>query len=112
LLNPEGADPEELALQAMDTGADDVRVEGDSVEVYTAPDALAEVRKALSESETPVESAELMNVAKNPIPLDEHKAKAVLRLLDALDDLDDVQRVSSNADFPEEVLASYGEDEG
>ena len=110
LLNPNGGDPEELALQAMDTGADDVRVEGDSVEVYTAPDALAEVRKALADTNTPVESAELMKVPKNVIPLDEGNAKAVLRLLDALDDLDDVQRVSSNADFPEEVLASYGED--
>ena len=112
VLNPNGGDAEELALQAIDTGADDVRVEGDSVEVYTAPDALAEVRKALSETDTPVESAELMKMPKNTIPLDEQKAKQVLRLLDALDDLDDVQRVSSNADFPEEVLASYGEESG
>jgi YebC/PmpR family DNA-binding regulatory protein len=110
VLNPNGGDAEEVALAAMDTGADDVRVEGGSVEVYTAPDALAEVRKALAEAETNVESAEVMNVPKNTIPLDEHKAKQVLRLLDALDDLDDVQRVSSNADFPEEVLAGYGDE--
>jgi YebC/PmpR family DNA-binding regulatory protein len=109
VLNPNGGDAEELALQAMDTGADDVRIEGDAVEVYTAPDALAEVRKALSENDTSVESAELMNLPTNTIPLDENKAKAVLRLLDTLDDLDDVQRVSTNADFPESVLASYGE---
>jgi len=109
VLSPNG-DAEELALEAMDTGADDVRVEGDLVEVYTAPDALSEVRKAFDEANKQVESAEVMNVPKNTIPLDEHKAKQVLRLLDMLDDLDDVQRVSSNADFPEEVLASYGEE--
>jgi YebC/PmpR family DNA-binding regulatory protein len=107
VLDANGADPEELALRAIDTGADDVRVEDGTVEVYTAPEALAEVRKALAEADMAVSSAEVMKLPKSTVALDEHKAKQVLRLLDSLDDLDDVQRVSSNADFPEEALAAY-----
>ena len=107
VLDANGADPEELALRAIDTGAEDVRVDGGAVEVYTAPEALADVRQALAESEMAVASAEVTKVPKVTVALDEHKAKQVLRLLDSLDDLDDVQRVSSNADFPEEALAAY-----
>ena len=112
ILKTDGADPEELALAAMDTGADDVRLEDGAVELYTAPDALSAVRKALDEAQTPVASAEITKVPKSTIPLDGGKAKQVLRLLDSLDELDDVRRVSSNADFPDEVLESYLDDQG
>lgn len=106
-LEANGTDPEELALRAIDEGADDVKVDGDAVEVYTPPESLQSVREQLAGAEVPIASFEIMKVPKNSIPLDEHQAKQVLRLLDALDELDDVQRVSSNADFPEEVLAAY-----
>lgn len=112
ILNTDGADAEELALAAMDTGADDVRVEDGAVELYTAPDAFSAVRKALDEAKTPVASAEITKVPKSTIALDAGKAKQLLRLLDSLDELDDVQRVSSNADFPDEVLESYLSDQG
>ena len=101
------ADPEELALRAIDSGADDVKVDSDSVEVYTEPDQLEAVRRALAQAEIPVASAEIMQAPKSTIALDAHKAGQVLRLLDRLDELDDVQRVSCNADFPAEVLATY-----
>ena len=102
-----GADPEELALRAIDSGAEDVKVDSSSVEVYTRPDQLESVRRALAEGEIPIESAEVMQAPKSTVTLDARKAQQVLRLLDQLDELDDVQRVSSNADFPEEVLAAY-----
>ena len=106
-LEDSDADPEELALRAIDSGADDVKVDAGSVEVYTQPEQLEVVRQALVKAEIPVASAEIMQAPKNTIELDAHKAGQVLRLLDRLDELDDVQRVSCNADFPAEVLAAY-----
>ncbi|MCH8924126.1 MAG: YebC/PmpR family DNA-binding transcriptional regulator, partial [Planctomycetes bacterium] len=106
-LDTGDADAEELALRAIDSGAEDVNVDGDSVEVYTRPDQLEAVRRALSDAEIAVASAEIMQAPKSTIALDANNAGQVLRLLDKLDELDDVQRVSSNADFPEEVLSAY-----
>ena len=106
-LDTGDADAEELALRAIDSGAEDVNVDGDSVEVYTRPDQLESVRLALSDAEIAVASAEIMQAPKSTIALDANNAGQVLRLLDKLDELDDVQRVSSNADFPEEVLSAY-----
>ena len=101
------ADPEEVALAAIDAGAQDVRTDGGGVEVYTAPTELDKVRKALEEAGLTVASAELSMLPKNTLPLDESSAGQVLRLLDILEDLDDVQKVYSNADFPDSVLMEY-----
>ncbi len=106
-LDTSEADPEELALRAMDTNAEDVNVDGGSVEVYTKPEMLEAVRRELEEAEATVASAEVAKVPKSTVPLDARKAEQVLRLLDKLDELDDVQRVSCNADFPDEALAAY-----
>ena len=102
-----GLDPDEIALRAIDSGADDVQVDDGTVEIYTKPEALDAIRRALSESGVPVASAEISQVPKSTITLDARQAEQTLRLLDSLDSLDDVQRVASNADFPEEVLAAY-----
>ncbi len=100
-------DPEEVALAAIDAGAQDVRPEDSSVEVYTAPTELFKVRRALEEAGLPVSTAELSMLPKNVVTLDENSAGQVLRLLDTLEDLDDVQKVFSNADFPDSVLMEY-----
>lgn len=106
-LDAEEADPEELALVAIDAGADDVQVEGKIIEVHTAPTELAEVRGRLTESGFKIASAELSMLPKNMVPLDESAARQALRLLDLIEDLDDVQKVYSNADFPEAALLEY-----
>ena len=106
-IDANGADADELALRAIDAGADDVKVEDGTVEVYTSPDKLEAVRAALADDSTKVISSEIANVPKTTVQLETNQAGSVLRLLDKLDDLDDVQRVSSNADFPDEVLAAY-----
>lgn len=103
----DGKDPDEIALQAIDAGADDVQVQGDAVEVQTDPAALEAVRKALEASGLPIENADFAMVPKATIELEEKTAHAALRLLEALEDLEDVQRVYSNADFSDEVLASF-----
>jgi YebC/PmpR family DNA-binding regulatory protein len=106
-LETDGRDPDELALLAIDSGADDVKVDDGSVEVHTSPEALSQVRQKLTEAELAVASAEIAMVPKSTIELGTDHAGQALRLLEALDELDDVQRVSSNADFPEEVLAAF-----
>ncbi len=101
------ADPQEVALAAIDAGAQDVRVEDRLVEVYTAPSDLERVRRQLREAGLAVAAAELSMLPKNTLPLDEHAAVQALRLLDQIEDLDDVQKVYSNAEFPDSVLMEY-----
>lgn len=106
-VNAGEADPDEVALAAIDAGADDVRVDSGRVEVYTSPTALDQVRQALSEAGLTVESAELSMIPSTTVALDEKTAVQMLKLLDSLEDLDDVQRVYSNAGFPDAVLMEY-----
>ena len=107
LIEATDSDPEEIALMAIDAGAEDVEVEGKGVEVHTAPENLEKVRKSLEEMEVPVASAEMSMIPKSTISLDDKQAVQVLKLLDTLEELDDVQRVYSNGDFPDEVLLEY-----
>lgn len=102
-----GKDPDEIALQAIDAGADDVQVQGESVEVQTEPASLESVRKALESAGLEIENADFAMVPKATVELDEKAAHQALRLLDSLEDLEDVQRVYSNADFSDEVLSSF-----
>ena len=101
------ADPEEIALTAIDAGADDVKVEDKVVEIYTKPEDSEAVRKALEESGLTVSSAELNLIPQNTVGLNEKDALQTLKLLDKLEDIDGVQQVYTNADFPDEVLESY-----
>jgi YebC/PmpR family DNA-binding regulatory protein len=100
-------DAEGLALQAIDAGADDVKVEKSYVEIYTAPEELEKVREALAQQNVTIASAELLMVPKTTVELDEKAALQALKLLDKLEELDDVQRVSSNADFSDALLEKY-----
>ena len=101
----DGQDADEVALAAIDAGAVDVDTEADPIEIYTEPGALEATRKALEGAGVAVESAESAMVAKQTVGLDPDKARQALRLIDLLEDLDDVQRVSSNFDIPEELFA-------
>jgi len=100
-------DAEALALEAIDAGAEDVKVENNYVEVYTKPEALEKVREALKQKDIPVASAELSRVPKTIVQLEEKAALQTLKLLDKLEELDEVQSVSSNADFPDSILEKY-----
>ncbi|MCH7552408.1 MAG: YebC/PmpR family DNA-binding transcriptional regulator, partial [Chloroflexi bacterium] len=98
------AQAEELALAAIDAGAEDVKAEADTFEVYTTLETLERVRQALEENGAKISLSELQMVAKTTMQLDAGLGKQTLRLLDNLEELDDVQRVFTNADFPEEAL--------
>ncbi len=108
-VRSENMDTEELALQAIDAGAEDVTVEGGVVEVYTRPEELEKVRAALEQEDIPVASADMSMVPKATLELDEKAAVQTLKLMEKLDELDDVRHVSSNVDFSDEVLAKYQE---
>ncbi len=97
-------DAEEVALWAIDAGAEDVKIEKSYLEVYTKSDTLEAVRRALEEKEVPIASAELSMIPKTTVDLDEENAIRSLKLLDKLEELDEVRRVFSNVDFSEEVL--------
>jgi YebC/PmpR family DNA-binding regulatory protein len=101
----EGADPDEVALAAIDAGAADVDTEVDPIEIFTEPSELLVVRKALEAAGVSVEDAESAMIAKQTVALDADHVRKALRLVDLLEDLDDVQRVTTNVDIPEELLA-------
>jgi transcriptional/translational regulatory protein YebC/TACO1 len=100
-------DPEELALQAIDAGAEDVKIENDYVEIYTKPEETQMVRETLEKQKLSIASAELSMVPKTIVELEEKPALQTLKLLDKLDELDEVQQVSSNADFSDSILEKY-----
>ena len=99
------ADEDELVLAAADAGADDVETEESSYRVLTAPESLHAVRGALEQSGVTIESAESTMVPKTEVSIeDETTARKVVRLMDELEENDDVQAVYSNFDIPERVL--------
>jgi YebC/PmpR family DNA-binding regulatory protein len=102
-------DADELALSAIDAGAEDVKVEGEAVEVYTVPEDLMKVRQSLEKNGVKITSSELQKIPKQMVQLDEKAALQALKLLDKLESIDDVQNVYSNADIPDSVAASYQE---
>src|SRR5215213_7116584 len=105
ILVPGTVDEDELTLAAAEGGADDVTLDGSSYQVTVAPDNLSSVREALEAAGLPVDSAELTMVPKTTVEVDEEAvARKVLRLVDALEENDDVQDVYANFDIPERVL--------
>ncbi len=107
-IDDPGIDVDEIGLMAIDAGAEDIQPQGGSVEILTAPAGLEQVKRALEERGVVISSADLAMVPKATVPLGTEEATQTLRLLEKLEDLDDVQRVYSNADFPDAVLAALG----
>ena len=105
LVDAGGVDEDELLLAAADGGADDVEPDGSVFQVSCAIESLASVRAAVEAAGFHVESAELSMVPKTTVTIeDEATARKVVHLIEALEDLDDVQDVYANFDIPEHVL--------
>jgi YebC/PmpR family DNA-binding regulatory protein len=105
LVDAEGVDEDELTLAAAEGGAEDVERDGSSFRVTSAPEDLTSVREAIEAAGLAVDSAELTMVPKTTVSLeDENAAKKTLRLVDALEENDDVQEVYANFDIPELVM--------
>jgi YebC/PmpR family DNA-binding regulatory protein len=101
------AEEEELTLYIIDAGAEDIKVIDGSMEVHTKPEDLEGLRRALEQRELAIVSAEVLKMPTSVVMLDEKAALQALKLLDKLEELDDVQRVFTNADFPDEALEKY-----
>ncbi|MGP8079216.1 MAG: YebC/PmpR family DNA-binding transcriptional regulator [Dehalococcoidales bacterium] len=106
-IKAEGMDKDELSLQVIDLGADDVNVEGDYVTVYTEPHKLEAVRTALDKEKIPVESAEVSMIAKQTIDLDDKQSVQTMKMVENLEELDDVQSVATNVNFSDSAMAAY-----
>lgn len=103
-------DPDEVMLQAIDAGADDVEVDGNEVEVYTAFEDLNAVRIALQAQNLPITNVESLMKPTTPFaPDNESTAMAALRLMERLEELDDVQKVYSNLDVTDELADKFAE---
>jgi YebC/PmpR family DNA-binding regulatory protein len=102
----DGGDADEVALAAIDAGAADVdTADADTIEIYTEPSQLEAVRKALEKAGIRIETAEATMIAKQTVGLDSARARQALRLVELLEELEDVQRVTANFDIPEDVFA-------
>lgn len=100
-----GVDSEEAELLAIDAGAEDISTEGDEFEIITTPAGLMKIRENLEKAGFEIKKAELTFVAKNPVKIDSLEgAQKVFRLIEALEDDDDVANVYSNFDVPEEMM--------
>jgi len=104
-----GKDPDELGLLAIDAGAEDVQTEGEFITVYTAPGKLEEVRVALERNDIKVEEAETRMVPKQTLDLEVKAAVQALKLIENLEELEDVSKVDSNVNFTDEAMTAYEE---
>jgi len=100
----EAASEDALLEAALEAGAEDMQVDDTSFEIRTAPGDLDAVKQALDSSGISYESAELTMLPQTRVSLEEKQAQQVLRLMDALEDQDDVQQVYANFDIPEQIM--------
>jgi YebC/PmpR family DNA-binding regulatory protein len=107
IVEKSAASEDDLMLAALEAGAEDITDQGDSWQVTTPPTDLNAVRTALDEAGIAITSADLTMLPSQTVPLsDEQSAKQVLRLVDTLEEHDDVQAVHANFDIPDDVLQS------
>jgi YebC/PmpR family DNA-binding regulatory protein len=104
LVEAEGVDEDLLMEAALDAGAEDISLDGSSWQVTTEPTGLSAVRTALEEGGFAISSADLTMIPKTTIEPDEAEARRLLKLVDSLEESDDVQEVFANFDISEEVL--------
>ncbi|MCH8869134.1 MAG: YebC/PmpR family DNA-binding transcriptional regulator [Chloroflexi bacterium] len=111
VVNADEAAAEEFTLVAIDAGAEDFDSFDSTLQIFSPPELLEDIRNTLSEKDASIVSSELSMIPTSTISLDKKTALQTLRLLDLLEDLDDVQKVYSNADFPDDALEQYQEEE-
>lgn len=109
VVDANGHDPDEIGLEAIDLGAADAQVDGKTVDVTTDPAQLEAVQQALKKKGYKIDSAEVTMNSSQTVSLNEQTAPPVLKLLDALEEHDDVQSVYSNIDIPADVMERISE---
>ena len=107
----DGVDEDTILMAVLDAGAEEVEDMGDSFEIYSEPSDIVAVRTALTEAGMDYDSAEVQFVAGTKVEVDVEGARKVFRLIDALEDSDDVQNVYTSVDLSPEVAAEFAGDE-
>ena len=104
VVDSDKVDEDRLLGLALDAGAEDVKTEEKTYEIITSPHEFENVKKALADAKIPASLAEITSIPENYIKLDEKTAEQTLKLVDALEDHDDVQKVHANFDISEEIM--------
>ena len=104
ILEGESLSEDQLMNIVLEAGADDLRQDGDSWEILTAPESLITVQEALEKAKIPIAQAKIAMIPKNLVPVDGNNVKGLLKMLDVLEEHDDVQNVFSNADIDEKEM--------
>jgi len=105
-LNANQIDEDTLLEIVLEAGGDDIRTESDVYEIVTTPEAFEEVRSVLEQKGLTLDVAEVTMLPQNTVPVEGKQAEQVLRLMEALDDQDDVRKAHANFDISEEVMAA------
>jgi len=105
-VKTESKDEDELMELAIDAGADDMKTVDEHYEITTAVENFEAVRKSLEEADITLETAEITRIPANTVAMDEKKGKALLKLMDILDDHDDIQKAYSNFDISDDVMTA------
>lgn len=103
----QGKSAEEMELELIDAGVDDLSVEGEHIEAYVAPEHLRPVRDEMQKRRIPIENAELSLIAKSNAEVSAADAVKTLQLVEQLEELDDVQKVITNLNITDEVMAEF-----
>jgi len=106
-ISPDGEDPETVFDAAVEAGAEDVVISEDMIEIFAPPETFQDVRQALEDQGIHFETAELAMIPKNTLQLGEEETLKVMGVINALEDLDDVQQVYSNLDITDEVMVKF-----
>ncbi|MEI6512454.1 MAG: YebC/PmpR family DNA-binding transcriptional regulator [bacterium] len=104
LIEKDKVDEDTVMNVALEAGAEDVRTEEEYHQIITGFEEFGEVRQKIEDAGLPMESAELTMIPQNLVLLDAHEANKMIRLMDALEDLDDVQNVYANFDIPDDIF--------
>jgi YebC/PmpR family DNA-binding regulatory protein len=100
-------DPDDLALELVDAGAEDYKADSSVLELYCAPENLKSLRDALEKRKISYASAEVAWIAKNPAQVNDEQAVSTMKLMESLEEHDDVQRVFTNLDITDEVMTKF-----
>ncbi|CAK9040459.1 Probable transcriptional regulatory protein Nther_1800 [Durusdinium trenchii] len=107
----EAIDEEQLFELALEAGADDVKLDGESYEILSSVETFQQVADALQEHGIEPDSAELVRIPENTVDLDANDGRKVLKLLDALEENEDIQSVTANFNIADDVMAALAEEE-
>ena len=105
-LNANQVDEDTLLELVLEAGGDDIKTEADAYEIVTAPEAFEDVRNTLEQKGLTLDVAEVTMMPQNTVPVEGKQAEQVLRLMEALDDQDDVRKAHANFDISDEVMAA------